>query len=53
MKQEETNKPQNSENTSTEFDSNQIVAKYNEIKNKYSIFFQKAIELDDELREHK
>ena len=35
--------PQNSE----------IVYKYNEIKQKYTIFFQKAIELEDELREHK
>ena len=33
--------------------SNQIVAKYNEIKQKYTLYFQKAIELEDELREHK
>lgn len=33
--------------------NNQIIAKYNEIKQKYTLFFQKAIELEDELREHK
>ena len=32
--------------------NNQIIAKYNEIKQKYTLFFQKAIELEDELREH-
>ncbi len=37
------NTPQNTE----------IVYKYNDIKNKYTIFFQKALELEDELREHK
>lgn len=31
----------------------QIVAKYNEIKQKYTLYFQKSIELEDELREHK
>jgi hypothetical protein len=30
-----------------------IVYKYNEIKQKYAIFFQKALELEDELSEHK
>jgi hypothetical protein len=30
-----------------------IVYKYNEIKQKYTIFFQKALELEEELREHK
>ena len=38
--------PQTSQNT-------EIVNKYNEIKQKYTIFFQKALELEDELREHK
>jgi hypothetical protein len=38
--------PQTSQNT-------EIVHKYNEIKQKYTIFFQKALELEDELREHK
>jgi hypothetical protein len=33
--------------------NNQIIGKYNEIKQKYTLFFQKAIELEDELREHK
>jgi hypothetical protein len=39
-----------SENTSQ---NTEIVYKYNDIKNKYTIFFQKALELEDELREHK
>merc|ERR1712032_24471 len=30
----------------------EIVNKYNEIKNKYTIYFQKALELEDQLREH-
>ena len=30
-----------------------IVFKYNEIKTKYTAFFQKALELEEELREHK
>ena len=34
-------------------DDNQIITKYNEIKQKYSVFFQKALELEEELREHK
>jgi hypothetical protein len=33
--------------------SQEIVFKYNEIKQKYTIFFQKALELEEELREHK
>jgi hypothetical protein len=33
--------------------SQDIVYRYNEIKQKYSILFQKALELEDELREHK
>lgn len=32
--------------------NNEIVFKYNEIKSKYTIYFQKALELEDELREH-
>ncbi len=32
--------------------NNEIVYKYNEIKQKYTIFFQKALEFEDELREH-
>ena len=36
-----------------EMNSQQIVTTYNEIKQKYQVFFQKAIELEDELREHK
>lgn len=39
-----------SENTTQ---NTEIVYKYNDIKNKYTIFFQKALELEDELREHK
>jgi hypothetical protein len=39
---------------STELTNSQdITFKYNEIKQKYTIFFQKALELEDELREHK
>ncbi len=38
---------------SEEINSNDIVIKYNEIKTKYTAFFQKALELEDELREHK
>jgi len=34
-------------------DTTQIINKYNEIKQKYSVFFQKALELEEELREHK
>jgi len=34
-------------------DNTQIINKYNEIKQKYSVFFQKALELEEELREHK
>lgn len=30
-----------------------IINRYNEIKQKYTIFFQKALELEEELREHK
>lgn len=33
--------------------NNEIIYKYNEIKQKYTVFFQKAIELEDQLREHK
>lgn len=33
--------------------NNTIIVKYNEIKQKYTLYFQKAIELEDELREHK
>ena len=33
--------------------NSEIIYKYNEIKQKYTIYFQKAIELEDELREHK
>ncbi len=33
--------------------SSDIVFKYNEIKTKYTAFFQKALELEEELREHK
>lgn len=36
-----------------EFNNAQIINKYNEIKQKFTMFFQKAIELEDELREHK
>jgi len=32
--------------------NSEIVFKYNEIKTKYTIYFQKALELEDELREH-
>ena len=38
---------------SEELSKNQVIAKYNEIKQKYTLYFQKAIELEDELREHK
>jgi hypothetical protein len=31
----------------------QIITTYNDIKQKYTMYFQKAIELEDELREHK
>ena len=31
----------------------EIVHKYNEIKSKYTIYFQKALELEDQLREHR
>lgn len=31
----------------------EIVYKYNEIKQKYTLFFQKALEIEEELREHK
>ena len=30
----------------------EIVHKYNEIKSKYTAYFQKALEIEDELREH-
>jgi hypothetical protein len=30
-----------------------IISRYNEIKQRYTIFFQKALELEEELREHK
>ena len=33
--------------------NSQIVQKYNEIKSKYTIYFQKALELEDQLREHR
>lgn len=36
-----------------ESNNNDIINKYNEIKGKYTIFFQKALELEEELREHK
>jgi len=39
--------------TNTPNNQQEILTKYNDIKNKYTIFFQKAIELEDELREHK
>lgn len=39
--------------TSSTPNQQEILTKYNDIKNKYTIFFQKAIELEDELREHK
>lgn len=39
--------------SSDEFNNAQIINKYNEIKQKFTMFFQKAIELEDELREHK
>lgn len=38
---------------SQEINSSEIVLKYNEIKTKYTAFFQKALELEDQLREHK
>ena len=31
----------------------EILNKYNEIKQKYTLFFQKALEIEEELREHK
>ena len=31
---------------------NEIIQRYNEIKSKYTLFFQKSIELEEELREH-
>jgi hypothetical protein len=31
----------------------QVMNKYNDIKNKYTVFFQKALELEEEMREHK
>jgi hypothetical protein len=40
--------PQQQEQGQTE-----IVQKYNEIKSKYTIYFQKALELEDQLREHR
>jgi hypothetical protein len=33
--------------------SQEIVLKYNEIKQKYTLFFQKALEIEQELLEHK
>lgn len=33
--------------------NSEIVFKYNEIKSKYTIYFQKALELEEELREHR
>jgi hypothetical protein len=38
---------------SEEPNNSEIIYKYNEIKQKYTIFFQKALELEEELREHK
>jgi hypothetical protein len=38
---------------SEEAGSQEIVYKYNEIKQKYTLFFQKALEIEEELREHK
>jgi hypothetical protein len=35
------------------FKDSEIVYRYNEIKQKYTIFFQKALEIEEELREHK
>lgn len=32
---------------------NDIVAKYNEIKSTYSMVFEKALEMEEELRENK
>ena len=46
--QQQQNQPQQQSGQNTE-----IVYKYNEIKNKYTIYFQKALELEDELREHR
>jgi hypothetical protein len=37
----------------SEENNSEIIYKYNEIKQKYTVFFQKALELEDELREHK
>ncbi len=39
--------------TGEPLNNQQIIAKYNDVKQKYTLFFQKAIELEDELREHK
>lgn len=33
--------------------NSELIAKYNEIKQKYTLYFQKSIELEGELREHK
>ena len=38
---------------SDEQSNSEIIYKYNEIKQKYTIFFQKALELEEELREHR
>ena len=40
-------------NNEETMNNNTIITKYNEIKQKYTLYFQKAIELEDELREHK
>ncbi len=39
--------------TSEPLNNQQIITKYNDTKQKYTLFFSKAIELEDELREHK
>ena len=46
-------KTKTTNNVPDQLNSQQVIAKYNEIKQKYQVFFQKAIELEDELREHK
>jgi hypothetical protein len=38
---------------SEETANQEIIYRYNEIKQKYTLFFQKALEIEEELREHK
>lgn len=33
--------------------NNEIITQYNQAKSKYTLFFQKSIELEQELNEHK